>query len=201
MKPECEQYQINLSTMLDGELKGMELADTVKHLTECGDCRRQFEVFHKMQEKVEAEYTVKEVPSYIWRNLEKTAAAEKSQPLVVPFTRTIWKIAAAAAVIAVVFGIGYFFGQPGNVLTQDGEPLIKLTGYQQKMNEDEFLELTRELLNADPKYQMKMYMVLHTIYDNNIEGGMEQMMLEGESDRVTEGKSEKNRKNSPEMRF
>ena len=151
MKPECEQYQINLSAMLDGELKGWELTDTVKHLAECEDCRRQFEIFHKMQEKVDAEYAEKPIPSYIWRNIEKTDRVENSKIKIIPFTRTIWKIAAAAAVIAVVFGLGYFFGQPGNVLSQDGEPLIRLTGYQQKMDEDEFLKLTRELLNADPK--------------------------------------------------
>ena len=201
MKAECEQYQINLSAMLDGELKGVELADTVGHVAECGDCRRQLNVFRRMQELIDSEYSVQQAPANLWRRIERTVKPARFRPKIVPFKRIVWRIAAAAAVIAIVFGAGYFIGSPGRILQQDGEPLIKLTGFEQQMDEDRFLDMTRELLNSEPKYQLKMYMVLHTIYNNNIEGGIEPMMLERENETPSEGSSERRSERRGEMRF
>ena len=196
---DCEHYQINISAMLDGELKGSELTDTVKHLTECNDCKKEMEIFQKMQSKVDEEFALQEVPRNAWKNIERITQADSRKPAIIDFKRSIFKYIAAAASIIVVFGLGYFFGAPGSIMSSNNEPLINLTSYEggeSNMSEDKFLKLTRELLNSEPKYQMKMYLVLHTIYGDNIEGGMEPMRIE-ESEGAEEGPTEKTDK----MRF
>ena len=197
MKLDCEYYQMNISAMLDGELSGDELAETVEHLSQCESCRKEMEMFRKMQEMVDTEYAEEAVSKNVWKNIERITKAEKP-PLVIPFKENIYKIIAAAAVLIIIFGAGYIFGRPGTVLMQDGDSLITLTSQQEqtKMTDDRFFDITKELLNADPRYQVKMYMVLHTLYDQNIEGGFVPMREE-DMPESEERPSEEN----PEIRF
>ena len=199
MKMDCEHYQINISALLDGELKGSELTETVKHLAECDGCKREMEIFERMQSKVDEEFTVQEVPRIAWKNIARIAEADSRKPAVIDFKSSMVRYIAVAASILIVFGLGYFFGQPGNIMSSGNEPLINLTSYESgesNMSEDKFLQLTRNLLNSDPKYQMKMYLVLHTIYGDNIEGGMELVWME-ENEGAEEGPTE----TTDEMRF
>ena len=201
MKLDCEHYQMNISAMLDGELSGSELAETVEHLAQCETCRKEMERFRRMQELVDGEYVEEAVPRNVWKNIERISKAEK-KPAVIGFKDNVYKIIAAAAVLIIIFGAGYFFGRPGTVLMQDGQSLINLASQPQtqQMNDDRFIDITRELLNSDPRYQVKMYMILHSLFDQNIEGGFVPMRNEdmNESD---EGMNETPPEDNQEIRF
>ena len=201
MKLDCEYYQMNISAMLDGELSGSELAETVEHLSQCENCRKEMEMFRKMQEKVDSDYVDEAVPRNVWKNIERITKAEK-KPVVVEFKDNVYKIIAAAAVLIIIFGAGYFFGRPGTVLMQDGRSLINLASQtqQQQMSDDQFIDMTRQLMNADPRYQVRMYMILHSLFDQNIEGGFDPMRNE-EANETDDGMNENPQDENQEIRF
>ncbi|NQS99317.1 MAG: zf-HC2 domain-containing protein [candidate division Zixibacteria bacterium] len=68
---DCEQYQMNLSAMLDGELSDAELTKTVRHLAECESCMAEFQRFQNLQARVDEEYAVEQVPKTAWKDIHR----------------------------------------------------------------------------------------------------------------------------------
>lgn len=157
--------------MLDGELSGDELADSIAHLTECSECRGVFEQFRALQDRVEREYSQDEAPSTQWEDIEKKAGLG-AKPIVVKFRQNIYKVIAAAAVLVIMFGIGYFSGNGGK-LPMQADSMIMTASSPGGMSDERFINFTQELLKSDPKYRVKMYVVLKTLFDESMEGGLD----------------------------
>ena len=159
---------MNLSAMLDGELSGAELTKTVRHLAECESCMAEFQRFQNLQARVDEEYAVEQVPKTGWKDIQ--SAGKEKKRMIISFKSTWVQIVSAAAVLFIVFGVGYLFGKPKAVFMQSNTPII-LASDRGRMDEDRFLHLTRELLSADPKYRFKMYFILKTLMADELEGG------------------------------
>ena len=158
----CEEYQMDLSAMLDGELESSEIADTVEHLAKCETCMGVFEKFKSLQNGIDALIEEPAVPRQIWKNIKKELPKEK-KPVMIPIMNYTLKIVAAAALLMIMFTLGYNFNQPITAEVIDQNTPIVLASDRGNMSDERFRALTREILSADPDYIRKMYIILHTL--------------------------------------
>ena len=170
----CEEYQLNLSAMLDGELKGEALSRTVKHLAVCSDCLKVFNAFQSLQARVEAEAAAPPLPPHLWLRIE-AQGRRKEKPKVLSFFQShAVKYISAAAALFIFFALGYYLRKPALPSAKmDLNAPVVLAGNPGRMSEERFLEITRELLSAEPKYHRKMYLILHSLGAGNWGEGME----------------------------
>lgn len=169
----CENYEINISAMIDGELHGKELTDTVKHLASCPHCLEQFELFQELQEKLDTQTVREAAPVALWEKLEsqmhhhKRPAAKR-----ITFRSAAYATLKYAAVLAVAFLIGYTSHSTIIPILEKDQP-IELASDQGHLSDAQFLALTRDLLTADPIYHQKMYQILQTLHSEEWEGNIE----------------------------
>jgi hypothetical protein len=171
----CEIYQINLSAMMDGELTGEALADTIRHLAGCKGCMKEFESFQSLQKRVNHELPAPNVPAKLWKTISRESGI--SVPTVTRrLNSPVMKVMRMAAVIMVCFGLGYALSKPVFHLQKpDPRSPIVLASSPGSMTEDRFLELTRELLTADPAYHRKMYLILSLLVDRFGDAGLQSL--------------------------
>jgi hypothetical protein len=169
--PKCEDYQINLSAMIDGELKGAELTETIRHLKQCETCMRVFEAFQALQQRLDHDGDLIPVPVRVW---DKIVAETKTgkKAVSVHFKPVLWKAIGVAAVLVISFLLGYHSRHTILPVMESNDPIV-LASNKGDMSEQEFLSLTRELLSANPVYHQKMYLILHTLQMEKWEGGLE----------------------------
>ena len=160
----CEEYQMDASALLDGELETSEIADTVGHLAKCETCLAVFKAYKTLQHNIDTVVKKPEVPAEIWTAIAKARPKEK-KPLVIPFKIAALKIVAAAAVLIMMFTLGYNFNRPSpeQLVSDDQNSPIVLASDRGNMTDERFRALAREILSADPDYIRKMYIILHTL--------------------------------------
>ncbi len=169
----CEEYQIYISAMLDGELKGDELTRTVSHLSVCRECMSTLKAFQALQAKVDEQKTTPALPGNLWSRIEQSSGRPE-KPRVLPLMSRTASIIAIAAGIILFFALGYILRKPMMPsIAVDRETPIVMASDAGSMSEERFLQLTRELLSADPKYHRRMYFILHTLTAGSYEGGLE----------------------------
>lgn len=167
----CEEYQINLSAMMDGELTGDELTETIQHLAACADCLREFRSFQSLQSRVNQEIKTPAVPNHLWTTISREERVTPRTQFIV-FRPSVLKWVGIAAVFLLSFGSGYLLRAPVRPLSDPRTPIV-LASNRGSLTDDQFLILTRTLLTADPVYHKKMYLILHTLLDLPGEGGLD----------------------------
>lgn len=190
---DCEYYQMNLSAMLDGELHGTELSETVKHLSECSNCMREFERFQKLQVKVDEVYQPEPLRQGLWMDIQAKSQSErgqkhKSKAKILSFKSPWVRIISAAALFLIIFGLGYYFGKPSTAIIQNNTPIV-LASSAGEMGEDRFMQITRELLTSDRKYHLQMYLILRALVSEDLEGDYDLPTI-GESSEGTSGENQ-----------
>lgn len=168
----CEEYQMDISAMLDGELHGEELANTVKHLAGCKSCMAVFGQFVDLQEKVQSQIAPPQVPENAWQEVHEKTSRGRKRAKLIPLQSRFSKIIGIAAAVAIAFLAGYSSRQGALPIAKQNEPIL-LASDRQGMNDEQFLSLARELLTADPEYYRKMYYILHTLQTENRESSYE----------------------------
>jgi len=169
----CEQYEIDLSSLLDGELPAAEAAEALEHALGCAGCGSFFRAARRLQERA---VTLRESAPFdrpaadpLWRAVqERVAGLPAAMPVVPPrFAAPRWL--RAAALVALGLGGGFLLsrlsaapatslaGVPaaGVVATADTAPAA--------MNEKRFVALADELMRADVRYQRAMLEVLRLV--------------------------------------
>ncbi len=163
----CETHQMQLSALLDGELERGELLETLDHVVSCPACARFYHDARGLQELVDG-----------WDPLIRptSEAAADGDRVVRParlwsrlWSRCSpvgWVAAAAAAVVALIIGVGVQWDdadmRPEASVDAPATIEVADTGAQ-PMSEDRFVELTVELLRADQRYQQEMADVLRKV--------------------------------------
>jgi len=158
---ECDEYQMKVSAMMDGELPAEDIEATVRHLAACEECLQEFKVFQKLQNRVNRELSQPSVSPQTWERIRRQAT-EAPKAIFIPFKSRAVRIAAMAAAVILCFGLGYLVNQPSPILQDSGAPIV-LASQPGQMTDEKFLALTRELLTADPEYHQKMYMILSSL--------------------------------------
>jgi hypothetical protein len=171
----CEPYRINLSPLMDGELPPDDLADTIRHLAGCDACMKEFAAFQALQRKVNNELKAPAVPGQLWKAIQNEAQ-EPPRARSLAYRPTMMRFLRMAAVVIICFGLGWMLSKPlFKSKSYDPNTPIVLASARDSMSEERFLELTRELLTADPAYHRKMYLILSLLMDRYGEGNLQSL--------------------------
>lgn len=177
----CEEYEIELSSLLDRELSPAEAADAIEHALSCPGCNHFYRAARRLQAVTaitatgstagdDDEQLAPARAEQLWRQVRAAgappaAAANWQRPL------------RAAALVVLGLGGGYWLAGLGNGsrATVPAPPAATGTtiatangangapGATLAMDEHRFVALAGELLGADVRYQRAMLEVLRLV--------------------------------------
>jgi hypothetical protein len=163
----CEYFEMLISALMDGEVDQQELIAALDHMVGCPSCQDFYRGARELQDIVDQ----LPVPA-------AQAAPGKARPWWAALVRwpAIPQWAYGAAAVLVLTAALW----TGGVLRGDGEqppaipadqPLTVILGESpDQMDDNRFLALTVELLQADPRYHIKLYEILGQLQDSPLGG-------------------------------
>lgn len=161
---ERELFEANLSAILDGELDGEEMRKAIDALICDRDLRQFWAESREMHRGMSAPsgnragITPRED---LWENVLREASPRAR---VIPLSGANIRVFAAAATILLAVGLSLSGVLHVDIpFFQPEQKTIQLAGNSGSMSEDRFIELTTELLQADPRYHRKMLEVMQTV--------------------------------------
>ncbi len=169
----CEEYEVELSAMLDGESDPATAVGLMDHVCQCSSCRDFFQELRSFQSLVDdMSPALAERPA-----LEGPAARSSQEPRRRWFgwlgAAPRWAWAAAAVVIVAIglwaAGTGVVTDQRG-VDIGEGVVTIELESDELSVDDERFIELASEILSADRRYQHQMYVILDQVRQNTEPG-------------------------------
>ena len=167
--------------MLDGELEGSELTDTIEHIGKCPACMKQLKVFQMLQEKIGSDFVQEAPPRHVWDKIQRSENKPR-RSTVIPLHPAVTGILAVAAGVILIFILSILLEKTDIPFQPTNTPMM-LTGHSGSMSEERFVSLTRELLSAESIYHRKMYLILSTLYN---EGSLAEDNRPTESDQGLE---------------
>ena len=161
--PDCEErYEVLISSWLDDELERAEAIEMLDHLVACAACRRFFAGARRLDgvlALVRPAPAAGEPPPGLWARIREQAAPPARGAGSRRRARRLAALALAAAVVlAASLGWLAFQGQP----LDSG---MRLASRPERMSEGRFVDLTRELLAADARYQRAMLQVMSRVVE------------------------------------
>lgn len=167
----CEEYEIELSSLLDGEAAPETAAEAVEHALGCPSCGAFFRAARRLAEPARALAVDLETPSReraeaLWREIERVAAPPAPSPV---GTGGIWSRGwRAAALVAIGLGGGYLsstLGTGGSLATAGASSGFVTASSRtgDAMDERRFVALADELMRAEPRYQRAMLEILRLV--------------------------------------
>jgi hypothetical protein len=164
----CDDYEIELSALLDGESNPAMALKLVEHVASCSACSTFVRELRSTQAFVDG---LQMVPDSEPEPKAPLPVERKSTRIL--RLRPQWAIGLAALlIITVSFWFGTDIGVPSGFTNdlRDGELVIRLEEDKGRMSNERFVALVSELLRADRRYQNEMYMVLDEITQNGVSG-------------------------------
>jgi len=176
----CEFFEIELSTLLDDELSHAEVLRVVDHLASCAQCRAFYRGARALDLALaERGASAEALRAGLWARVERRASgpdssrARRARPPAV----LVWGLRAAAAILVVVGGwtATRLWTAPGGAPSSREVVSIALASNPDGMSDQRFVELTTELLEADPRYHRKMQQIMAAVSRSSVapEGGVE----------------------------
>ena len=155
----CEHFELLVSAWLDGALTRDEQIECVDHLVRCSACRRFYVDARALDGLVAAlrrPATAAPPDAATWQRIERASRpARRKTP--------VWMLQAAAlATLALSLYLAVSStnrGVPGPVAQRD-EIVLGVGG---NMTDARFVELTKEVLRAEPRYRSAMHEVLDQV--------------------------------------
>jgi predicted anti-sigma-YlaC factor YlaD len=181
---QCEHIETLVSTWLDGELDRREQVECLDHVVRCASCRDFYLDARALDGLVAAVRTPAgaEPPSpEVWKRIEGAARGDRARPA----RRRIpaWALQAAAVlVLAVGLSVVMWNGKGVAPTPEQAEILL---GSDPEMTETRFVELTREVLQADPRYHTAMHQIMERVVSET--GNTAEASAEGMVQRPDEG--------------
>jgi hypothetical protein len=162
----CDEYEVELSAMLDGESDPATAVELIDHMCQCASCRDFYQELRSFQSVVdEMTPALAERPA-----LDSPTARELREPKRHGFgwisTPPRWAWAPAVVLIIAIglwaAGSGILTEEPG-VKIGDGIVTIELQSDELSVDDERFVELASEILSADKRYQYQMYVILDQV--------------------------------------
>jgi predicted anti-sigma-YlaC factor YlaD len=166
MNQRCDTHQTDLSALLDGELDAREALGAVDHLAGCRRCRDFWRGARALQAAAgSASAGAPQTPADGWRRIEAAVGRQGQEARGGRRGRTTWAWRIAAALVV---GLGLLLAlrsaPPVELGPEPGPPAaIEVRAGTADMSERRFVELTTELLRADPDYHAKMLDVMRQV--------------------------------------
>jgi predicted anti-sigma-YlaC factor YlaD len=159
----CEHREVEVSAFLDGELGRASSLGVVDHLLECPSCREFFHQARSLETPVTGvlgDGGESEMLAALWPEVEgagaRSAASGRRRLL-------RWSLA-AAAVVVVGIGLALGFGRTALLGHNEGDIVrVRLTSNPGQLNEERFVTMTTQLLQADPRYRREMLAILRAV--------------------------------------
>jgi len=171
----CEQYEIDLSSLIDGELSPIEAGDALEHALGCPGCAEFFRAARRVQGAAEALRTADGALSEsradeLWRAVETRTGAGRTIAAPMAALARRGRTLRAAALVALGLGGGYLLaglagpGSPASRLGDPGgDPRLASSGAPASMDELRFVAVADELMRSDVRYQRAMLEVLRLV--------------------------------------
>jgi hypothetical protein len=185
----CEDYEILISTWVDGQADRDEQVECLDHVARCAACRGFYLQARSLDGLVAAVRTPDEAvaPSpEVWKRIEWVTTKERR-----PAARRripAWALQAAAVVVVAV-GLSVLMWNGGGEAPRPEQAEIALGGGTD-MTESRFVELTREVLEADPRYHSALYEIMGQVVQDTAgydEASSEEMIDRGDEGELDEG--------------
>jgi hypothetical protein len=185
----CEHFETLVSTWLDDQLDRRGQVECLDHVVRCASCRDFYVQARSLDGLVAAVRTPAgaEQPSPdVWKRIEWVARKKSERPA----RRRIpaWALQAAALVVVAV-GLSVLVWNGVGVAPPPEQAEI-LLGSDPEMTERRFVELTREVLQADPRYHSAMYQVMEQVVRDT--ATTDEASVEGVMQRSEEGEHGEN---------
>ena len=157
----CNDYEIELSALLDGESSPAMALRLVDHVASCSGCSEFVRGLRSTQSLIDSLQLESE-----------SVPGEEAVGTIVPRQKRFlglrpqWAIGLAALlIVSVSIWFGTDVGTPNSLTNdiRDGELNIRLEEHKGRMSDERFFALVSELLQADRRYQNEMYVVLDEI--------------------------------------
>lgn len=171
----CESWEIELSSLIDGELAPEAATEAVEHALGCPECAEFFRGARRLAASVEALRAGDGALSHrradeLWRTVAERATGSAATSRV---ERTLpSRSLRAAALVALGLGGGWFLAALGGSATGGALPALldpRLTSSSASsssaatMDERRFVALADELMRSDVRYQRAMLEVLRLV--------------------------------------
>ncbi|MBZ0264740.1 zf-HC2 domain-containing protein [bacterium] len=169
----CENFEVNISALMDNELTGKELLQTLDHIVGCESCRKFYTECRSLESLIQNKPNLENVeeivlPEQLWDSIVEKASRKKTRIFHFPGSPQIWAVA-AMLFLAVGLWVGGVLKLPNINPERHGDVVeLRLEENKGKMTEDRFIELTTELLKADRSYHRKMLEVMETVNRNDV---------------------------------
>jgi len=151
----CEHFETLVSAWLDRALERDEQVECVDHLVRCRSCRRFYVDARALDGLVAAVRTpdsaVAPSPA-TWQRVERAARPARRRP-------PTWMLQ-AAAVATLAVGLYLATWSTGRAIPSATEQDDVILGGGGTMTDTRFVELTKEVLGAEPRYHAAMHQVL-----------------------------------------
>ena len=158
-----DRHEIEISTLLDGELSGEEMRLAIDALIEDEELRTFWrssrELDHTLHIRRGGEH--QDLPGDLWDQIERQAGLSRARVIAMPrMTTRAW---AAAASILLILSLSLFgvWQMPSPATAT--EKTVQLGSHEGQMTEERFIALTTELLQADSRYHRKMLEVMEVV--------------------------------------
>jgi hypothetical protein len=101
-----------------------------------------------------------------WNRVRRASGLGRARVVRLSATATRALVFAASVVLVAGLAVTAFFGLPGGPApTGEGTTRVELASERGRMSDDRFVELTAELLRADPKYHRRMLEVMEVVHE------------------------------------
>lgn len=164
---DCERHEMLVSAWMDDELDRREQLALVDHLVGCGTCRAFYARARALDAVVAGECFAGTAPVAIWQRIEREAGSGRR--VVPPVPGWAWR-AAAAVVLAVGLGV-VMVQQPFTPSAPPREVEVRIGEDRGRMSDRRFVELTKEVLRADPRYHAALHRVMEQVLGDLETGG------------------------------
>lgn len=178
----CQQMEEKLSTVLDGECPRRDFAEILSHTLHCPSCREFFEDGRALQMRLISPENATEEPksSRMWEQIALKGGL-KRRSYWTKF-RKLWPvipgIAAAIFIALTLWGLSSILSS--QTASTPSEP-IALEGQRGSMTEPQFVDMVRDLIQSDRKYQLEMLRVMREVVQVYPEHASEEGALTEES--------------------
>jgi predicted anti-sigma-YlaC factor YlaD len=184
----CEHYETLLSTWTDDGLERPEQVECLDHIVRCESCRGFYLDARALEGLVAAVRTPADAESpspEVWKRIQWVTTKERRKQ---PARRRIplWAMQAAAVVVIAV-GLSVVVWNGTATAPDQAEVLL---GSSTKMTEGRFVELTKEVLEADARYHSAMYQIMgQVVRDTSVAGEASLEDVIQRSDEVDSGEN------------
>lgn len=158
-----DRFEIEISTLLDGELSGEEMRLAVDALVERDDLRDFWKQSRKLDRNLKVRRGGETEPASeeVWNHIERQAGLGRAR--VIPMPRMTTRAWAAAASLFLILGLSAVGVWQTPSPAGATEKTVQLGSNEGGMSEERFIELTTELLQADSRYHRKMLEVMEVV--------------------------------------